>query len=117
MLIDLPTEDEGIVFRLLAKDRAASVFSFLPVDRQAELVSSLSSDQLRDVLNGMTPDDRVQLLDELPGEVTRQLLESLSPQALAATRTLLGYPEGTAVISVVSETNSGVITWPAVPSG
>ena len=96
ILIDLPPEDEGIVFRLLARDRAASVFSFLPVDRQAELVSSLSSDQLRDVLDGMTPDDRVQLLDELPGEVTRQLLESLSPQALAATRALLGYPEGTA---------------------
>ena len=96
ILIDLPPEDEGIVFRLLAKDRAASVFSFMPVDRQAELVSSLSSDQLRDLLNGMTPDDRVQLLDELPGEVTRQLLESLSPQALAATRALLGYPEGTA---------------------
>jgi len=96
ILIDLPPEDEGVVFRLLAKDRAASVFSFLPVDRQAELVSSLSSDQLRDLFNGMTPDDRVQLLDELPGEVTRQLLESLSPQALAATRALLGYPEGTA---------------------
>jgi len=96
ILIDLPTEDEGIVFRLLAKDRAAAVFSCLPVDRQAELVSSLSSEQLRDVLDGMTPDDRVSLLDELPGEVTRQVLESLSPQALAATRTLLGYPEGTA---------------------
>lgn len=96
ILIDLPTEDEGIVFRLLAKDRAAAVFSCMPVDRQAELVSSLSSDQLRDVLDGMTPDDRVSLLDELPGEVTRQVLESLSPQALAATRTLLGYPEGTA---------------------
>ena len=96
ILIDLPVEDEGIVFRLLAKDRAAAVFSLLPVDRQAELVSSLSTEQLRDVFNGMTPDDRVQLLDELPGEVTRQLLESLSPQALAATRTLLGYPEGTA---------------------
>ena len=96
ILIDLPTDDEGIVFRLLPKDRAANVFSFLPVDRQAELVSSLSSEQLRDLLNGMTPDDRVQLLDELPGEVTRQLLESLPPQALAATRMLLGYPEGTA---------------------
>ena len=96
ILIDLPPEDEGIVFRLLAKDRAAAVFSCLPVDRQTELVLSLSSDQLRDVLDGMTPDDRVSLLDELPGEVTRQVLESLSPQALAATRTLLGYPEGTA---------------------
>jgi len=96
ILIDLPDQDEGIVFRMLTKDRAANVFSFLPVDRQTELISSLNSEQLRDVLNGMTPDDRVSLLDELPGEVTRQLLESLSPTALAATRILLGYPEGTA---------------------
>jgi magnesium transporter len=117
MLIDLPPEDEGIVFRLLAKDRAASVFSFLPVDRQAELVSSLSSDQLRDVLDGMTPDDRVQLLDELPGEVTRQLLESLSPQALAATRTLLGYPEGTAGHVMTPEFVSLTTEMTAVPSG
>jgi magnesium transporter len=44
----------------------------------------------------MTPDDRVQLLDDLPAEVTRRILDSLNPQALAATRKLLNYPEDTA---------------------
>lgn len=96
ILTDLPTDDEGPIFRLLSRDRAGAVFSYLPVEQQAELIASLSSDQMRDIVNAMTPDDRVQLLDDLPAEVTRRILESLNPQALAATRTLLGYPEGTA---------------------
>jgi magnesium transporter len=96
LLIDLPPEDEGIIFRLLPRDRAAEVFSYLPVDRQEELIQSLSLEQTRDLLNAMSPDDRVNLLDELPAEVTKRLLDSLAPEALRATRQLLGYPPHTA---------------------
>jgi magnesium transporter len=96
ILVDLPSNDEGVIFRLLSRDRAGAVFSYLPVDQQAELIASLSSEQMLEIVNAMTPDDRVQLLDDLPSEVTRRILDSLSPQARAATRTLLGYPEGTA---------------------
>ena len=96
ILVDLPPEDEGIIFRLLSRDRAGAVFSYLPQEQQAELISSLSSDQMVELVNAMTPDDRVQLLDDLPAEVTRRILDSLPPAARAATRTLLGYPEGTA---------------------
>ncbi|MFO0829165.1 MAG: magnesium transporter [Phycisphaerales bacterium] len=103
VIIDLPAEDEGIVFRLLPRDRAAQVFSYLPVEHQTELVGSLSNDQTRDLLERMTPDDRVSLLDELPHEVTRQLLESLSPETAHATRTLLGYPSDTAGHSMTPE--------------
>ena len=96
ILTDLPSDDEGVIFRLLSRDRAGAVFSYLPVEQQAELIASLSSEQMLELVNAMTPDDRVSLLDDLPAEVTRRILDSLSPQALAATRTLLGYPEGTA---------------------
>ena len=96
IIVDLPPEDEGIIFRLLSRDRAGSVFSYLPQEQQAELITSLSSEQMLDIVNAMTPDDRVQLLDDLPAEVTRRILDSLTPAARAATRTLLGYPEGTA---------------------
>jgi len=96
VIIDLPSEDEGILFRLLPRDRAANVFSYLPVEYQTELVGSLSSDQTRDLLERMTPDDRVSLLDELPAEVTRQLLETLSTETARSTRTLLNYPPETA---------------------
>jgi magnesium transporter len=96
VITDLPSEDEGILFRLLPKDRAGKVFSHLPVEQQAELVSSLSSEQTAELVGAMSPDDRVMLLDDLPAEVTRRILEDLPPQALAATRTLLGYPADSA---------------------
>lgn len=96
VLMDLPSDDEGIIFRMLPRERAATVFSYLPVDRQEELVMSLSGHQVQGLLNEMPPDDRTRLLEELPAEVTRRLLETLSPGELAAARVLLGYPEGTA---------------------
>ncbi|MCE9620142.1 MAG: magnesium transporter [Planctomycetes bacterium] len=96
LAIDLPAEDEGVIFRLLPRDRSASVFSYLPVEKQEELIQSLTTDQTRDIFAAMTPDDRVRLLDELPAEVTRRLLDVLPPKELAATRALLNYPPGTA---------------------
>lgn len=96
VLIDLPIEDKGIIFRVLPREQAALVFSYLPLDDQEELVVSLSSAQVQSLLNEMTPDDRTRLLEELPAEVTRKLLETLSPEELKSARQLLGYPEGTA---------------------
>ena len=96
LMIDLPPEDEGVIFRLLPRERAAVVFSYLPLDRQQEAVQSLSNAQVHSILTAMTPDDRTRLLEELPAEVTRRLLETLSPDELKIARQLLGYPEGTA---------------------
>jgi magnesium transporter len=96
LIVDLPPEDEGIIFRMLARERAATVFEYLPIDHQQGLVQSLSGPQLQTVLNDMTPDDRTRLFEELPAEVTRRLLESLSPEALKEARLLLGYPDETA---------------------
>lgn len=96
LLIDLPIQTEGIVFRVLPRERAAMVFSYLPVERQEELIRSLSSDQVRGLLEQMTPDDRARMMEELPADVTRRLLDALSPEELRATRELLGYPPDTA---------------------
>lgn len=96
VLIDIPAEDEGVIFRVLPRDQAAKAFSYLPLDRQRELIQSLSNAQVHSILNEMTPDDRTRLLEELPAEVTRQCLETLTGEELAAARKLLGYPEGTA---------------------
>jgi magnesium transporter len=96
VLIDLPAEEEGVIFRMLPREQAAVVFSYLPLERQEELLHSFSNEQVRSILDQMTPDDRTRLLEELPSEVTRKLLETLPPAELALARALLGYPEGSA---------------------
>jgi magnesium transporter len=96
VLIDLPLDEEGVIFRILPRSRAAAVFSYLPLEHQEELVESLTREQTNALVAGMTPDDRARLLDELPAPVCRRLIESLSPDQLQATRDLLNYPVGTA---------------------
>ena len=96
LIIDLPTEEEGIVFRVLAREQAGRVFAYLPPRHQQSLLRSISSEQARTIIEGMTPDDRTHLLHELPAEVTRRVLESLPPDEVIAARALLGYPEHSA---------------------
>lgn len=96
IIIDLPPDDEGLIFRILDRPRAAAVFAYLPRAHQDGLLRSLSSDQLRGIVAQMSPDDRTRLLEELPSEVTRRLLESLPPEELSRARELMGYPPRTA---------------------
>ena len=96
LIIDLPSEDEGIVFRLLPRDVASRTFAYLPRRDQRDLLESLSRDELRVILAGIAPDDRARLFGEMPAEVTRRLLETLPPAELKSIRDLLGYPPRTA---------------------
>jgi magnesium transporter len=96
VIVDLPAEDEGIIFRVLTKEQAAAAFSYLPLEHQEGLIQSISSEASRAILDQMPPDDRVRLLEEMPAEVTRRLLETLSPEELKETRRILNYPENSA---------------------
>jgi magnesium transporter len=96
MIIELPPEEEAVIFRVLPKEQASAVFSYLPFDAQQGLVRSLSSKEMLDLVENMTPDDRARLLEELPPEVTRLVLGALSPEELKSARLLLGYPENSA---------------------
>ena len=92
MLTNLPPKERAIVFRLVARERAAEVFGYLPLSEQKELIHSLTADEVKRVLNEMRPDDRTRFFGEMPAEVTRKLLEELSPEELKESRELLGYP-------------------------
>src|SRR5262249_54574393 len=96
MIIELPPEEEAVIFRVLPKEQASAVFSYLPLQAQQGLVRSISSKEMLDLGEHMTPDDRARLLEELPPEVTRRVLEALSPEKLKSARLLLGYPENSA---------------------
>src|SRR5690349_9242298 len=66
VIIDLPAENEGLIFRLLSHDRAAAAFSYLPFEHQEGLVRSLSGEQMQALVAEMTPDDRARFFEELP---------------------------------------------------
>jgi magnesium transporter len=96
VIVEEPTETEGIIFRLLPRAKAARAFAYLPPVEQRHLLDSLSNEQVRHLLDEMSPDARTRLLEEMPAEVTRELLLQLDPQELQAARKLLGYPENSA---------------------
>lgn len=96
LIIELPPEQEGIVFRVLPRDQAGQVFSYLPFEHQEQLLESISNEQMLHLVEGMAPDDRTRLFEELPAEVTRKLLEGLPHNAVVRARALLGYPEHSA---------------------
>ncbi|HKB16474.1 MAG TPA: magnesium transporter [Planctomycetota bacterium] len=93
ILIDIPDDDEAVLFRFLPRAFAAEVFAYLPPADQEVLLRHLSTESLTEILNALSPDDRTRLLEELPGEVTQRLLSMLSPPELKVARQLLGYPE------------------------
>ncbi len=103
IIVERRPEEEGILFRLLPKEKAAQVFSYLPPGQQQALIRSLSNEQMHALLDDMTPDDRTRLLEEMPGEVTRKLLATLDAEEVRSARALLGYPEHTAGRYMTSE--------------
>src|SRR6266436_2510370 len=50
VIIAQPTETEGIIFRLLPRQKAARVFAYLPTAEQRHLLDSLSNEQVRHLL-------------------------------------------------------------------
>jgi magnesium transporter len=96
LIIALPTQHEGILFRVLPRDLATRVFAYLPAEYQEELLASLSGPQVEEIINNLSDDDRTRLFEALPAEVTRGLLNRLSPEELQSARELLGYPPNTA---------------------
>lgn len=93
LLEDLPSQDLGVIFRILPRELAADIFEYLSLETQEELIKSLGQEQVAAVLNEMDPDDRTALLEELPGKVTQRLLTLLTPQERQVATQLLGYPE------------------------
>jgi len=93
---DLPSEEQVIMFRLLAKDSALSVFEQLDTDLQQNLLRSFTDERVIEFVNEMAPDDRVKLLDEMPAGIAKKLLNSLSSEEREATNVLMGYKPETA---------------------
>ena len=95
-LQDLSIENQGIVYRLLSKDKALLVFEQLDTASQQKLIHSFTDEASTEIIESMSPDDRVKLLDELPATVAKKMLAALSPKEREMTNLLMGYEPQTA---------------------
>jgi magnesium transporter len=94
IILDLPEDEQVIIFRILPHALAADVFEYLDVEAQQQLLRGMAHEQVVSILNEMSPDDRTALLEELPSAAARQLIRLLTPEERRIAQALLGYPEG-----------------------
>ncbi|MDQ2868136.1 MAG: magnesium transporter [Verrucomicrobiota bacterium] len=94
VILDMPVDEQVIVFRVLPAALAADVFEYIDGDSQQELLHAMAHEQVVAILNEMSPDDRTAFLEELPSAAARQLIQLLTPEERRIAQSLLGYPEG-----------------------
>src|SRR4029077_16099151 len=94
IILDLPENEQVIIFRILPHALAADVFEYIDVEAQQQLLRAMAHEQCVAILNEMSPDDRTALLEELPSAAARQLIKLLTPDERRIAQALLGYPEG-----------------------
>ncbi|MGI8482235.1 MAG: magnesium transporter [Chthoniobacterales bacterium] len=94
VILDLPEDEQVIIFRILPHALAADVFEYLEVEPQQQLLRAMAHEQVVGILNEMSPDDRTAMLEELPSAAARQLIRLLTPDERRVAQALLGYPEG-----------------------
>src|SRR5436309_1421974 len=93
VILDLPEDEQVIIFRVLPAALAADVFEYIGVEEQQKLLRAMAHEQVVGILNEMSPDDRTALLEELPSAAARQLIRLLTPEERHVATALLGYPE------------------------
>ena len=93
VILDMPEDDQVIIFRVLPAALAADVFEYLDIEAQQNLLRAMAHEQVVSILNEMSPDDRTALLEEMPSAASRELIRLLTPEERKIATALLGYPE------------------------
>jgi magnesium transporter len=93
VILDIPEDEQVIIFRVLPAALAADVFEYIGIEEQQNLLRAMAHEQVVAILNEMSPDDRTALLEELPSAAARQLIRLLTPEERHVATALLGYPE------------------------
>src|SRR5881275_2295449 len=93
VILDLPEDEQVIIFRVLPAALAADVFEYIGVEEQQKLLRAMAHEQVVGIMNELSPDDRTALLEELPSAAARQLIRLLTPEERHVATALLGYPE------------------------
>src|SRR6266487_6878056 len=64
VILDLPEDEQVIIFRVLPADLAADVFEYIGIEEQQNLLRAMAHEQVVGTLNEMSPDDRPALLEQ-----------------------------------------------------
>ncbi len=96
LLALLPDQAIIMVFRLIAKDRAADTFSYMETEDQHTLINALTDHELRQVMDDLYLDDAVDVIEEMPANVVQRILKSVGPETRAGVNALLRYPKDSA---------------------
>lgn len=103
VLLELETEEQLLVFRMLKKDEAADVFSEMNGEEQKALIEGFTDQELEVILEEMDEDDLADVLEEMPAGVVERVLERTSPEMRDAVNQLLQYKEDTAGAIMTTE--------------
>ena len=79
IILDLPEDEQVIIFRILPNALAADAFEYIDVDDQQKLLRAMAHEQCVAILNEMSADDRTAFLEDLPAAAVTQMLTLLSP--------------------------------------
>src|SRR5260370_34067479 len=79
VILDMPEDEQVIIFRVLPHALAADVFEYLDLEAQQKLLRAMAHEQVVGVLNEMSPDNRTALREELPSAPERQLCNLQKP--------------------------------------
>ncbi len=92
-----------MVYRLLAKEKAAEVFVELDHDNQETLINCLTDKEIKNVMNELYMDDATDLIEEMPASVVKRILANTKPENRKIINELLKYPDDTAGTIMTTE--------------
>lgn len=95
-LMELEDQDLILVFRVLAKDRAADVFSYLDKDYQQRIIESITDLEVKQIVDKLFLDDTVDFLEELPANIVKKVIRNSSPEKRMLINQFLNYKEHSA---------------------
>ena len=92
-----------IIYRILSKEKAASVFAELDSDMQKKLIDCLTDKELKNVIDELFFDDEVDLIEEMPSNVVKRILKNVKANDRKVINELLAYPDDTAGTIMTTE--------------
>ena len=92
-----------MVYRLLAKEKAAEVFVELDHDNQETLINCLTDKEIKNVMNELYMDDATDLIEEMPASVVKRILANTKSENRKIINELLKYPDDTAGTIMTTE--------------